>query len=102
MLLNNQTFICIFHFIDKLRTVLLYKGNRNIFSNWKETTVYTFLIPTSDNLLTVLISEHMYFTSRIIPPPSKFWSTQKKSTVSCLQNTFHAQILVFKIISFST
>lgn len=51
MLLNNQTFICIFHFIDKLHTVLLYKGNRNIFSNWMETTVNTFLIPTSDNLL---------------------------------------------------
>lgn len=51
MLLNNQTLICIFHFIDNMYTVLLYKGNTNTFSNWRETTVYTSLVPTSDNLL---------------------------------------------------
>lgn len=50
MLVNNQTFVCIFHFIDNLHSVLLYKGNYNTFSNWREPTVYIFLVPTSDNL----------------------------------------------------
>lgn len=47
----NQAFICIFHFITQEYATDIVKGNTDTFSNWRETAVYTFFAPTSENLL---------------------------------------------------
>lgn len=51
MLLNNQTLICIFHFIDNVYTVLLYKGSTNTLVTEGKLQYTLLLYPTSDNLL---------------------------------------------------
>lgn len=51
MLLNNQTLICIFHFIDNVYTVLLYKGNTNTLVTEGKLQYTLLLYPTRDNLL---------------------------------------------------
>lgn len=71
-----------FSFYYHLHSVPIYEGSTNTFSNWRKTTAYAPLVPTTDNLLYQQANIHTSH-GQSHPPPFKFWNNQKKNIVSC-------------------